>query len=187
MKLKIALSGAAGCGKTTLMQKLQESEYLKKLDVEEHIEFIPEVVRGLKAGRIPTPPDILLNTMHGGVEIQYLGPLAQAQTRLTKVRAIQSFLSLAGQVAQFDTTVPHYVDAEYTLRELGDAVGVPVGCIRTPKQITAIQQQIAQNAQQEQTAENVPKLAKAAANLAKQPEAGSILQKLMGGGDDAGA
>ncbi len=140
-----------------------------------------------EAGRIPTPPDILLNTMHGGVEIQYLGPLAQAQTRLTKVRAIQSFLSLAGQVAQFDTTVPHYVDAEYTLRELGDAVGVPVGCIRTPKQITAIQQQIAQNAQQEQTAENVPKLAKAAANLAKQPEAGSILQKLMGGGDDAGA
>lgn len=136
------------------------------------------------AGRIPEPPDILLSSIHSGVEIEYLGPLAQAQTRLTKVRSIQSFLQLAGQVAQFDPTVPHYVNAEYTLRELRDAVGAPVSCIRTPEEITAIQQSINQKASQEQSAQTIPKMAKAAAALAKSPESGSILQKLMGGGDE---
>jgi len=33
-----------------------------------------------EAGRIPKPPDILLQYQHGPVEVQYLGPLAQAQT-----------------------------------------------------------------------------------------------------------
>ena len=135
------------------------------------------------AGRIPTPPDILLSSVHGPVSIQYLGPLAQAQTRLTKVRAITTFLQLAGQVAQFDPTVPHYVNAENTLRILGDAVSVPVECLRTPEEITAIQQQISAQARQQQTAENIPKLAGAAAKLAKAPESGSILKELMGGGD----
>jgi hypothetical protein len=36
-------------------------------------------------------------------------------------------------------------------------------------------------------AETVPKMAKAASALAKAPEAGSIMQKLMGGDDNAGA
>lgn len=137
------------------------------------------------SGRIPMPPDILLTSIHSEVLVQYLGPLAQAQTRLTKVRSIQSFLGLAGQVAQFDPTVPHYVNSEYTLRELADAVGMPVGCMRTPKEITAIQQQIAQQQQAAQRTEAIPKLAGAAAKLAKAPEAGSILENLMGGGGDA--
>jgi len=47
--LKIAVSGAAGCGKTTMLKALQESEYIQSLNAEEPIEFIPEVVRHLKA------------------------------------------------------------------------------------------------------------------------------------------
>lgn len=46
--LKIALSGAAGCGKTTLINALQDSEYIKQLQAEEPIEFLPEIVRHLK-------------------------------------------------------------------------------------------------------------------------------------------
>ena len=60
-------------------------------------------------------------------------------------------------------------------------------CMRTPQEIMAIQQAINQQAQQQQTAENVPKLAKAAASLSKAPEAGSILKQLMTGSEDAPA
>lgn len=134
-----------------------------------------------RAGRIPQPPDILLNSEHGPVEVQYLGQLAQAQTRLTTVRSITTFLQLAGQVAQFDPTVPHFVDAEFVLRKLGDAVNAPVGCIRDPRQIQAIQEHLNKLAQQDQTAENFPKMARGAASLAKAPEAGSILKEIMGG------
>jgi hypothetical protein len=139
-----------------------------------------------QAGRIPTPPDILLESQHGPVTIQYLGPLAQAQNRLTTVRSIQAFLSGASQVAQFDPTVTHYVDSQFILQTLRDGVSAPVACIRSAKEIQAIQQSLNQQAQRQETAENVPKLAKAAAALSKAPEAGSILKQLMGG-QDAGA
>ncbi len=139
-----------------------------------------------EAGRIPDAPAILTETIHGPVEVQYLGPLAQAQNRLTVVTSITSFLQLATQVAQFDPRVPHYVDALSTLRTLRDAVNAPVSCVRDDKQIAAIDQAIGQQQQQAQTAENVPKLAKAAAALSKAPESGSILKELMGGDQNAG-
>lgn len=134
-----------------------------------------------EAGRIPTPPDILLESIHGPVEIQYLGPLAQAQTRLTKVRAIQSFLQLVTQVAQFDPSVLHVVNSYQTVKELGDAVSVPVGCVRDEKTFAQIVEQLNKIAQQERTAENLPKVARAAASLSKAPEAGSIIEGILGG------
>jgi hypothetical protein len=139
-----------------------------------------------EAGRIPVPPAILTESVHGPVEVQYLGPLAQAQTRLTTVRSIQSFLQLTGQVAQFDPTVAHAINAPQILRILRDAVNAPVDIVYDEKTFDQIIQQLNQKAQQEQTAEVVPKMAKAAAALSKAPESGSILKQLMGG-EDAGA
>jgi hypothetical protein len=139
-----------------------------------------------EAGRIPSPPQILLESIHGPVEVQYLGPLAQAQTRLTTVRSITSFLQLTAQVAQMDPTIIHAINAPQILRTLRDAVNAPVDVVYDEKTFAAILQKLNQQAQQEQTAEVVPKMAKAAAALSKSPESGSILKELMGGGD-AGA
>jgi hypothetical protein len=66
-------------------------------------------------------------------------------------------------------------------------VSFPASCVRDPKQVTAIRQQRNALAAQERQTEAIPKLAKAAGNLAKSPEAGSILQKLMGEGENANA
>ena len=140
------------------------------------------------AGRIPAPPDILLESHHGPVEIQYLGPLAQAQTRLTKVRAITTFLQLVGQVAQIDPSVLHVVNSYETVKELADAVNVPVACLNDPKTYGMILQSLQKIAQQDRTAENLPKVARAAASLSKAPEAGSLVEALMqGGGEGAPA
>lgn len=140
-----------------------------------------------EAGRIPTPPDILLNTIHSGVEIQYLGPLAQAQTRLTKVRSIQSGLQLVTQIAQINPTSVDMVDYDQAALEVLDAVSFPASCVRDTKQVTAIRQQRNQLAAQERQTEAIPKLAKAASALSKSPESGSILKELMGGEDGGGA
>jgi hypothetical protein len=137
------------------------------------------------AGRIPTPPDILLESQHGPVEIQYLGPLAQAQTRLTKVRAITTFLQLVGQVSQIDPSVLHVVNSYNTVKELADAVNVPVACLNDPKTYGMILQSLQKIAQQDRTADNLPKVARAAASLSKAPEAGSIVKQLMDGGEGA--
>jgi len=138
------------------------------------------------AGRIPDPPDILLSMPHGGVMVQYLGPLAQAQTRLTKVRSIQSGLQMLGQVAQMNPTSVDIVDYDQTAKEILDSVSFPASCLRDERQVTAIRQQRNVMAAQERQSETIPKMAKAAANLAKSPESGSILQKLMGD-DNAGS
>jgi hypothetical protein len=140
-----------------------------------------------EAGRIPTPPDILLNSIHSAVEIEYLGPLAQAQTRLNKVRSIQSGLQLVGAIAQINPTSVDVVDYDQAALEVLDAVSFPATCVRDPRQVTAIRQNRNQIAAQERQTEAIPKLAGAAAKLAKQPESGSILEKLMGGGEDATA
>lgn len=140
------------------------------------------------AGRIPTPPDILLDSMHGPVEVQYLGPLSQAQTRLTKVRAIQTGFGILQNLAQFNPTVIDAVDCDAAAREAMDAVGFPVSLYRQPREIAAIRQQRNKMQQQERTAENFPKIARGAASLSKAPESGSLVQKLLGdGGTEAPA
>lgn len=133
------------------------------------------------AGRIPTPPDILMESVHGPVEIQYLGPLAQAQTRLTKVRAITTGMQLLTQIAQINPTSIDVVDYDKAAMEVLEAVMFPASCYRDPRQVVAIRDQRNKMSQREETAENLPKLARAAASLAKAPEAGSILKQVMGG------
>ena len=137
------------------------------------------------AGRIPSPPDILLESVHGPVEIQYLGPLAQAQTRLTKVRSVTTFLQLLGQVAQVDPSVIHTLNAYNTVKVLRDAVNAPVEIMNDDKTYAQILQSLQKIAQQDRTADNLPKVARAAASLSKAPEAGSIVQQLMEGGEGA--
>jgi hypothetical protein len=134
------------------------------------------------AGRIPTPPDILLETVHGPVEVQYLGPLAQAQTRLTTVRSTQSFLQVAKQLAEMDPTIIHFVNSPYILRNLRDALNAPVDAVYDEKTCAGIVQKLNQMAEQQRQVENAPKLAKAAAALSKAPEAGSALKQLVSGG-----
>ena len=135
------------------------------------------------AGRIPSPPDILLETVHGPVQVEYLGPLAQAQTRLTKVRSITTGLQLLTLIAQINPTSIDVVDYDKAALETLDAVSFPASCIRDPKMVQMIRESRNQQAQHEQQVEAIPKLAKAAAAMAKAPESGSILQQMMGGGE----
>jgi hypothetical protein len=139
------------------------------------------------AGRIPEPPDILLESIHGPVEVQYLGPLAQAQTRLTKVRSIQTGLNLLAMIAQNNPTSVDVVDYDRAAIEALDAVSFPASCYRDPKEVAQIRQQRSQMIAQEHNSEVVPKMAKAAAALSKAPESGSILKQLMGGEGEQGA
>lgn len=135
-----------------------------------------------RAGRIPEPPQMLLDAEHGAVEVQYLGMLAQAQTRLTKVRSIQSGVTLVQQITQFDPLAMHAIDTDQMVREAWDAVGAPISCLRDPKAIAQIRQLAQQQQEKQQQIENAPKIAKAAALAGKGAEQDSPLKALMTGG-----
>lgn len=139
-----------------------------------------------RAGRIPEPPDILRTAMHAGVNIQYMGPLAQAQIRLSKVRSIQSGIALFQQITQFDPIAIHVVDTDQMIREVADATGFPESCLRDPQAIVKIRQLAEQQRQQQQQIENAPKIAKAAALAGKGTEPNSPLKMLLGGAPEPG-
>lgn len=135
-----------------------------------------------RAGRIPEVPQILLDSEHGPVQVQYLGMLAQAQTRLSKMRSIQSAVAGLQSITQFDPLAMHAVDTDQAVREFWDAAGAPVSCLRDAKAIARIRQMAQEQAQKQQQIENAPKIAKAAALAGKGAEADSPLKALMDGG-----
>ena len=139
-----------------------------------------------RAGRIPEPPQILSDSEHGPVMVQYLGMLAQAQTRLSKIRSIQTSVSLAMQITQFDPLAIHAIDTDEMLREAMDASGMPASCLRPPKAIAQIREMAEKQRQQQQQIENAPKIAKAASLASKSAEPDSPLKMLMGGGKEPG-
>jgi hypothetical protein len=139
-----------------------------------------------RAGRIPEPPQILHEAEHEGVSVEYLGMLAQAQTRLSKVRSIQTSVALAQQVTQFDPLAIHAIDTDEMMREIMDASGMPASCMRPPKEIAKIREMAQKQQEQQQRIENAPKIAKAASLAGKAAEPDSPLKTLMGGGKAPG-
>jgi hypothetical protein len=135
-----------------------------------------------RAGRIPEVPQILLDSEHGPVRIQYLGMLAQAQTRLTKMRSIQSAVAGLQQITQFDPLAMHAIDTDQAVREFWDAAGAPISCLRDPKAIIQIREMAQKQQEKQQAIENAPKIAKAAALAGKGAEQDSPLKALMDGG-----
>jgi|GEM_PF-2189073 len=139
-----------------------------------------------RAGRIPEVPQILLESEHSGVSVQYLGMLAQAQTRVQKVRSIQTSVALAMQITQFDPLAIHAIDTDEMMREAMDASGMPASVMRDPKAIVQIRQMAEKERQQQQQVENAPKIAKAASLAGKSAEPDSPLRKMLGGGKEPG-
>ena len=139
-----------------------------------------------RAGRIPDPPQILTDAEHEPIKVQYLGLLAQAQTRVTKVRSIQSGVALVQQITQFDPIAMHAIDTDQMVREAWDAVGAPVSCIRPAKDIIQIRAMAEKQRAQQQAVDNAPKIAKAASLAGKSAEPDSPLKTFLGGGKEPG-
>jgi hypothetical protein len=138
-----------------------------------------------RAGRIPDPPDVLVNTIHGPVEIEYLGMLAQAQTRLTTVRFYQTGFALTDMaVKTLGPQCTDVIDDIQTMRDMLSAAGYPAKSLRTDKAVLQIRQIRNKKQEQLEQIEATPKLAKAAAAMGKAGEEGSPLQLMMGGGEN---
>ena len=137
-----------------------------------------------RAGRIPPPPDILLENLHAGVQVQYLGPLAQAQTRLSKIRSMQTGIQLTKMAVEtLGPQCTDWIDDGETMKDLYDACGFPAKDIRDDKMVMQIRQSRLQKEQQQQQIDAIPKLAKAAQAMGKGVEDGSPLKAMFGGAD----
>jgi hypothetical protein len=133
-----------------------------------------------RAGRLPATPKILLDFGGHNIEVDYMGPLSQAQKRLFKTQSISAGVT---KIAEIGTVFPEILDILDPVKmgvELLDSYGFPQDCIRTPEDVAKIKALRLQNQQQQQMVENATKLGGVAPGLGKTIEPKSPMDMLTG-------
>lgn len=108
------------------------------------------------AGRMPAPPDILLEMAETDEALRfdpvYQGPLAQSQREKFGKDSIRKFFMDLAMVIQIDPTVVDNVDLDQTAQLLGEINGIPEEIKRSPDAVAKIRQgrAMAQQAMQQQ-------------------------------------
>jgi len=133
----------------------------------------------VRAGRIPPPPQILLDLGVGRIEVDYMGPLSQAQRRMAKNREIRAGLESAAIVAQTFPESMDIVDGDETMKEALDAAGFPAKCILPDGQVAEIRDARLQQQMMEKRVEMAAALGKGMRGMEKRPEPGSPLETAM--------
>lgn len=137
------------------------------------------------SGKLPDLPDILQDFSGLNLEVDYLGPLAQAQKRLFKTQSIQAALNTALPLAQAVPESMDVLDSDMTMREILTVNGLPTKCIRDEKVVIQIRQSRAQAMQSQQMDQSLLNTSKALPGMSKKPEEGSPMaalgQALSGG------
>lgn len=124
----------------------------------------------------PAPPELEGQPL----KIEYVSIMAQAQKQVG-LASLERFAGFVGQVAQYDTSVLDKVDGDEMITYYGDATGIPPKIVRSDDQVQQLRATRAQQQQAEQAAENAPKLAGAAKDLAQTPTGGdSVLASIIG-------
>jgi len=138
-----------------------------------------------RAGRIPQPPDILLQS-GANIEIDYLGPLAQAQKRMFKTQVIRAGIESIGIAANVWPEARHVADPIMTLRDLLDSQGFPAKDMRTDDEIDKILEEQNKEREAAQIVEGLPQVTKGVAALTKGAQKASPMAAIMGESQDEG-
>ncbi len=143
----------------------------------------------MDAGRLPPPPEVLYEFAGQPIEVDYQGPLAQAQKRMFHTQGVLQSVSAIAPIAQLKPRVLDNVDWDVVTREILEVNGMPQKAIVDPKVRDAnrqredqAQEQAAKMAMLDRAAEHLPA-------LSKTVEPGSVLAQMAGtaAGGEAGA
>lgn len=135
-----------------------------------------------KSGRLPDPPDVLVDFGGNNIEIDYLGPLAQAQKRIFKSAIIRASIQSLGEIATIYPDVVYTVDPMKTARDLLDSQGFPQKNFRTDEEIKQILEVKHQQEDEQRKFAQAIEIAKQVPKVGKAVEPNSPLSALTGGG-----
>jgi len=133
-------------------------------------------------GKLPPIPEKLLVATGGffEIDVDYIGPLPEAQKRLFKARGIRQSLEVA---LPYVEVIPGIMDVlkgqgSEIGRELFLSHGMPAKVMNTKEEVAAIQKQEAEIAKQQFEMEMAEKEAKIVKSYGKEVEQGSVIDKL---------
>ena len=137
-----------------------------------------------RQGAFPERPAALDEA--GPITIEYTGYLSQLQRRFYETGGISESVSFILPLAQMDPTVLDNIDMDELARTAADGFGLPQKILREIADVDKIRalkaQQQQQAAQQQQQLAAQQTIAQNANKLNEPVNAGSVLQKLVGGG-----
>jgi hypothetical protein len=96
-----------------------------------------------RSGKLPAPPDALINDPN--YEIEFVGQLAQAQRR-SELNTLVTAITMVGQMAQFAPDVLDKVDTDRTADEVWAITGAPVQVLRDDAEIAELREERANQA-----------------------------------------
>jgi hypothetical protein len=134
-------------------------------------------------GLLLPPPEVLVQA-GGGLEVDYRGPLAQAQRSFFKQEPFRAALADIAGVAQLQmqtsgaAPVLDNYNLDFISKEMSRASGLTEEALLEDKVIQQIRQARAEQAQAKQMAEQAAKLGKAAPGLNEPVQEGSILEQI---------
>ena len=130
---------------------------------------------------MPEPPAILQDLGMERIETDYLGPLAQAQRRLTKSREIRAGVESAAMIGQVFPESVDIVDGDETMKQALEAAGFPPKCILPDDAVRKVREIRHQQQQLMQGVAMAAEVGKGLKGAEKAPEPGSPLEAMMGG------
>ncbi|MFA5322341.1 MAG: portal protein [Smithella sp.] len=139
---------------------------------------------GLPTGRIPTPPDILLeiaSQMRVKIEVDYQGNLSLARKRFYKTQGLRTAIQDVTMIAQLKPEVLDIPDFDGLTRDaLKDSISPER--IKDEKVVEATRRARAKQAAEMQAMQVAAGMADAVPKLSKPVEKGSVLSAITGGG-----
>lgn len=126
----------------------------------------------LESGRAPQPPD---SVQGEDLKIRLVGPLAQAQQRVTKNQGVMRGLQQAALAFQMNQESADIVNWDETVRDIFESSGMPEKNLKSTTEIRRVRQQ----RQQQMAAAQQQELLQSP-NATKRPEQGSLIETITG-------
>lgn len=135
------------------------------------IDRVFEIELNKTSSSIQPIPEALLEFAGEKVDVDYMGPLAQAQKRLFRTQGVMSSLERIMPIIQANPEVADIIDWDEVSREILDSYGMPQKAIRTKEDVEALRQQREQLQQALMMRENLKDAAQGAKILAEADRA----------------
>jgi hypothetical protein len=134
-----------------------------------------------RAGRIPMPPQMIMDMGGSPIEVDYLGPLAQAQKRLFMSQGIMGGIESLAPVSKLFPEALDVINPDITARELLESRGFPAKAFRSDEEVKKIRRIREERVVADKTVGQIAGLAKVLPAAGKPIETGSPLDTLIGG------
>ena len=128
---------------------------------------------------VPPPPDILVEQSDGRIDVEFIGPLDQAQKRLFETRKTQEVLAQIGPIGERFPAVFNNFNWDKTVRRIARDGFWPEDEIRPEEEVAAKNQAELEAAQVQAQLEIAIEAAKNVPAAGKAAEAGSPLDQLQ--------